>query len=130
MSLHSENAKGFQYDPDLVLAEGEEINVETWKDLAECHGMTYLYDLNTNKAQTRSERQSMFAENRYKLATARPICFRCPVFEECWNDAYDQDDVGVIRAGALLNSEIKALRVKRLVVAWDAYQRYKEKKNE
>jgi len=122
---------GFQYDYDIDLGAEPLDDVHTWKDDAVCHGMSDLFDLATEIPRTKEERAGIKQDNRYKLAAARPLCFSCPVFEECWNDAYDNGDVGVIRAGALLNHELRAIRIKRLVIAWDIYMRLKKrKKNE
>lgn len=114
------------YEPGLVLASNEEVEL-TWKDRANCHGLHDLFDLEGDPKFTKEARRERRHDNKYKIRTARELCFACPVFEECWNDAYDHEDIGVIRAAALLDNEIRAVRIKRLVVAWDIYQRNKEK---
>lgn len=116
----------YTYEPGLVLASNEEVEL-TWKDRANCHGLHDLYDLDMELVPTKKGRRQRRRENKYKLRTARVLCYSCPVFEECWNDAYDHGDEGVIRAAALLDNAILAVRIKRLVLAWDTYQRNKEK---
>ncbi|QGJ93010.1 hypothetical protein PBI_CHIDIEBERE_124 [Gordonia phage Chidiebere] len=113
---------------NLQILTGGERDVDTWRDEGRCQNLYPVYDL-PDREDTPSRRQRMKI-NREHLSVARPICFECPVFTACWDDAYDNIDItlGVIRAGALLNSEVKNQRLKRLVVAHELYLQYHERK--
>lgn len=123
-----EAPRGYDYEPGLQIAEDvSDLSVEwQWQDDALCHDMHEVFDLatpfnNEDRARTRSE-------NKYRTATARKICFECPVFQECWDDAITADaiPVGVIRAGARLVSAFQKVREKALMNAQIRYQNYRE----
>ncbi len=56
--------------------------------------------------------------NAAKQAHAKAVCYGCPVKRECAQDAYDMNDVGVVRAGiALPGSPVAGIRTMLLYVA-------------
>ena len=114
---------------NLPILTGDNRDVDTWRDEGRCQNLYPIFDL-PDQDDVRSRRRRMVI-NREHIAVARPICFECPVFKECWDDAYDNVDntLGVIRAGALLNSPVKKQRLKRLVIAHELYVQYHERKH-
>lgn len=113
-------------DIELILSLSNS-DVESWRDLGLCRGLFHIYDL----PDSEMSRKKRFAANQERVRLARPICFECPVFQKCWDDAYDNIDntEGVIRAGALLHSSVVKQRIKRLVLAHDLYVQYHERKH-
>lgn len=94
-----------------------------WQDDGLCHGMWSIFDLPQRPDGTGDRKRY-----REHLRWARPICFECPVFQECWDDAYDNHSQGVVQAGALLGHTFGAVRKRRLIIAYDMYLEYQNRK--
>ena len=103
-------------DSAVVRRPIPEEDVRTWKDRALCHGLSAIFDLEESAGITKIPVIRSRAENKARLQVARELCDDCPVFQECWNDAWENDAVGVIRAGTALGSDVLAIRRKRLMM--------------
>lgn len=109
-------SSAYQIELGIDYTDWEEI--VRWQDLGLCHGMTDLFDFrrfsgeigDSNKASRRELRD----EVREKKKRAEPICFECPVFNECWFDAYERLPISVFQAGAALTSAAEEQRRARL----------------
>lgn len=135
MSQSSEagnESSGYDYEPGLQLVPSRLDEVgkrDRWQDEGLCHGSYELFDLVDMEAVD-IEKDEVKSQNSYRVRAARRICFECPVFETCWDDALLTLPNGVIRAGARLNNPLPKKRERALTVAWDSYQQYKQQLQE
>lgn len=122
-----ETSRGYTYEPGLQIAESlvENMGDTDWTFHALCHGMYDVFDLQINQNFQQHEDQKL--ENNYRARAAQPICFECPVFTECHEDALERLPVGVIQAGARLSSPFGKQREKALLRAHIKWQEHQSK---
>lgn len=119
---------GFDYEPGLqiVPALGENQGGTDWRYEALCHEQYDVFDLHTENNHTQTIEQKI--ENRYRIRAARRICFECPVFQQCHEDALERLPISVVQAGARLSSPFAKQRERALLRAHIAWQHHKFRK--
>lgn len=121
-----EAPRGFDYQPGLHLVPDLSDDAEyRWQNEALCHGLYEVFDLVDGQGQGDA---SAAHENKYRLKAARKICFECPVFQDCWDDAFMTLPRSVIRAGARLSNGFAKTREEKLLTSYALWQEHKSKK--
>lgn len=102
----------------LDIQRVDSADVVRWQDEALCIGHQATFDLSRYSGEIgesdRRTRAELKQEVREKRELAEPICFECPVYNECWFDAYNHLPVSVIQAGAVLTSAAEGRRKRQL----------------
>ena len=104
-------------------------DIHKWKLAGLCNGSPNLFDL---------EEEDKFGEpgarkrNAKRAKEAKPICFQCPVFDECSEDALANVKTvnGVIRAGARLGNGFASKRKLALELAKAERDHYRRRRSE
>ena len=106
--MRDDEGVGTAYQLELGTDYTDWEEIVRWQDLALCHGMEDLFDFRRFSGEigdsAKGKREELRNEIRDKKEIAEPICFECPVFNECWFDAYERLPVSVFQAGAALTS--------------------------
>ena len=100
-----------------------------WRDDALCHGMYEMFDLQelTNAGQMRTVQRR---DDAYRVRAARNVCYECPVFQECWDEALVEMPTGVIRAGARLGNIFLKKREEAMNQSMARYVEYQRTKGQ
>lgn len=123
-----EQGRAFQLSVSVDWAD-----IIRWQDQALCHGMEDVFDFRRFSGEIgdsdKTTRAELREEVREKKRLAEPICFSCPVFNECWFDAYARLPVSVFQAGAALTSgaeEQRRLRLEEALIKQQNWYRNKK----
>lgn len=136
--------KGFSYEPGLILSQTSNDDEERWQDKALCHGAESLFDipddtevdydyLLEDPVARKQYHRARAEEVQYRRRAAKKLCYECPVFQECWDDAFHGPDgkvpdYGVIRAATALTNWFAVKREAALIVSLAKYDEHMERK--